>query len=120
MTKLIAALIAITLFATPYVHAAHSAGAQLIKSTPEEDSVNDPPPSAFTFEFSEAVQLHQLFIKKDDDKQKPIDRLPSQYATTLTIPAPSLTPGHYVLEWSVFTRDSTVRSGRIRFTVSAG
>jgi len=38
---------------------------------------------------------------------------------TITIPAPSLTAGHYVLEWSVFTHDSIALSGRIRFTVSA-
>ncbi len=34
-----------------------------------------------------------------------------------TIPAPSLTAGHYVLEWSIFARDSKVARGRIRFTV---
>lgn len=89
-----------------------------MKSTPADGGVNDAPPSAFAFEFSEAVRFHQAFIKKDGDREKALPNLPGTDAKTITIPAPSLTAGHYLLEWSVFTHDSTVLSGRIRFTVS--
>jgi methionine-rich copper-binding protein CopC len=114
MKKLLPALLSIALFST----SAYAAKAQLVKSTPAEGSVNAAPPSAFVLEFTEAVKLHQVYIKKDNDREVPLSNLPSKTAKTTTIPAPSLTAGHYVLEWSVFTQESTVLRGRIRFTVS--
>ena len=110
------ALFAITLLSATFPYAAHSAHAQLVNSTPADGSVIESPPSSFVFEFSEAVKFHQAFIKKDADKEKPLN-VPNTDAKTITIPAPSLTVGHYVLEWSVFTHDSKAVSGRIRFTV---
>jgi methionine-rich copper-binding protein CopC len=118
--KTLLAFLSMALFSSISAYAAHSVHAQLVKSTPADGSISDTPPLAFVFEFSEAVRFHQAFIKKDDDKEKPLDNLPSKDAATLTIPAPSLTAGHYVLEWSVFTHESRALSGRIRFTVSAG
>jgi methionine-rich copper-binding protein CopC len=97
---------------------AYAADAKFVKSTPADGSVSDTAPSAFVLEFSEAVQLHQVFIKNDDGKSKPLGKLPSKEAATVTIPAPPLTAGHYVLEWSVFADRSRVLNGRIRFTVS--
>jgi methionine-rich copper-binding protein CopC len=97
---------------------ARAADAKLVKSTPADGGVSDAAPSAFVLEFSEAVQLHQIFLKKDDGKSKPLGKLQSKEAATLTVPAPPLTAGHYVLEWSVFADRSRVLSGRIRFTVS--
>jgi methionine-rich copper-binding protein CopC len=116
MKRLFLASLSIALFSST---SAYAATAQLVKSAPAEGSVNAAPPSAFVLEFTEAVQLHQAFIKKDGDREIPLSNLPSNTAKTATIPAPLLTAGHYVLEWSVFTQKSTVLSGRIRFTVSA-
>jgi methionine-rich copper-binding protein CopC len=119
--KTLLAFLSIALVSSISAYAAHTIHAQLVKSTPADGSVSDSPPSAFVFEFSEAVRFHQAFIKKDDDKERPLNNLPSKDAATLTIPAPSLTAGHYhVLEWSAFTHESRALSGRIRFTVSAG
>jgi methionine-rich copper-binding protein CopC len=97
---------------------AHAADAKLVKSTPSDGGVSGTPPSAFVLEFSQAVQLHQIFIKKDDGKSQPLGKLQSKEAATVTVPAPPLTAGHYVLEWSVFADRSRVLSGRIRFTIS--
>jgi methionine-rich copper-binding protein CopC len=97
---------------------AYAADAKFVQSTPADGGVSDTPPSAFVLEFSEAVELHQVFIKKDGSKTKPLGNLPSKRAAAITIPAPPLTAGHYVLEWSVFADRSRVLSGRIRFTVS--
>src|SRR5580692_4553021 len=97
---------------------AHAADAKLVKSTPADGGVSDTPPSAFVLEFSQAVQLHQVFIKKDDGKSQPLGKLQTKEAATVTVPAPPLTAGHYVLEWSVFADRSRVLSGRIRFTIS--
>jgi methionine-rich copper-binding protein CopC len=71
------------------------------------------------FEFSKAVRFQRIYIKKDDDKEKQLNNLPNTDAAAITVPAPSLTAGHYVLNWSVFTQENRVISGRIRFTVSA-
>jgi methionine-rich copper-binding protein CopC len=98
--------------------AAYAARTELVKSTPQDDSVSDTAPSAFVLEFTEAVALHQAYIKKDNDREKPLRNLPNNNAKAITIPAPSLAAGHYVLEWSVFTHENIVLHGRIRFTVS--
>lgn len=118
MKKLFLALVSIALFSS--TSSAYAAHAQFVKSTPADGSVNatPPPPSAFVLEFTEAVKLHDAYIKKDNDREKPLSNLPPNTAKTITIPAPSLTAGHYVLEWSVFTQESTVLRGRVRFTVS--
>jgi methionine-rich copper-binding protein CopC len=99
--------------------AAYAAHARLTKSAPEDGSVNDMPPPAFVLEFSESVTLHDVYIKKDNDKTKPLHDVPHGDAKAVTIPAPALAAGHYVLEWSAFTHENTVLSGRIRFEVSA-
>jgi methionine-rich copper-binding protein CopC len=91
----------------------------LVKMTPEDGSVSDSPPSAFILEFSDAVSLHQVYLKKDNEREKPLHVTTSSSTKTVTIPAPPLTAGHYTLEWSVFADQSRVLSGRIRFTVSA-
>jgi methionine-rich copper-binding protein CopC len=115
MKKLLLVFLSIALFLGS---SAYAADAKLVKSTPADGGVSDTPPSAFVLEFSQAVELHQVFIKKDGSKTKPLGNLPSKRAATVTIPAPPLTAGHYVLEWSVFADRSRVLSGRIRFTVA--
>ena len=119
MRKLIA-LVAVALFSSTFACTAQAAHAQLVKSTPADGSVSDTPPSAFVFEFSEAVRFHEIYIKKDDGKSQAIGKRPVIDAASITIPAPSLTAGHYVLEWAVFTHESVMLRGSIRFTVSGG
>jgi len=115
MKKLFFVFLSLAFFSGTSAHAAH---AKLMKSTPEDGSVNNTPPAAFVLEFTEEVTVHQVYLKKDNEKDKPLHNLHPKDDKTVTIPAPSLTAGHYVLEWSVFTHDSVVLSGRIRFTVS--
>ena len=101
--------------------AAQAADIQILKSTPADGSVTDNPPAAFVLEFSDRVKLHNLYLKRDDEKRgKSVSNLPQADATAFTIPAPSLTSGGYVLEWQVFTRDSRALRGSVRFTVSGG
>jgi methionine-rich copper-binding protein CopC len=115
MKKLLLVFLSIALFSWGSAYAGH---AKLVKSTPEDGSVSDTPPSAFVLEFTEAVALHEVSIRRDNDKVKPLRNPQHNDVKTITIPAPSLAAGHYVLEWSVFTHDSIALSGRIRFTVS--
>jgi copper transport protein len=115
MKKPLLLFLSIALFSGGSAYAAH---AKLMKSTPDDNSVSNTSPSDFVLEFTEAVTPHQVYIKKDNDKQRAIGNLPHNDAKTIKIPVPSLTAGHYVLDWSVFTHDSIVLHGRIRFTVS--
>jgi methionine-rich copper-binding protein CopC len=115
MTTLIRFL-ALALFSTS---SAYATDTQLAESTPANGSTLSSPPAAFVFKFSRPVRLHNLAIKKDDGKSTLIGNLPAAQAASLTVPAPSLSPGHYVLEWLVFTDQSTALRGRVRFTVSA-
>jgi methionine-rich copper-binding protein CopC len=117
MKKLFLALLSIALFS---ITSAYAADTRLAKSTPADGSTLSSPPSAFVFDFSKPVRFHDLSIRKDDGKSRhSIGNLPTAHAATLTVPAPSLSPGQYVLEWQVFTDESTALSGRVRFTVSA-
>ena len=115
MKKVLLVLLSIVLLSGNSAYAAH---AKLAKSTPENGSVSAASPSAFVLEFTEAVTLHQAFLKWDNGKEAPLRNLPHTDAKTITIPAPPLAAGHYVLDWSVFTHDSLVLSGRVQFIVS--
>jgi methionine-rich copper-binding protein CopC len=98
-----------------------AANIHLVTSTPANGSVTDTPPSAFVLQFSESVQLHSLYLKRADEKRgNSVGNLPHSDATTFMIPAPSLTPGGYVLEWEIFTHNSMSLRGSVRFTVSGG
>jgi methionine-rich copper-binding protein CopC len=114
--KTLIGFLALALFSTT---SAYAADTQLAASTPANDSTLSSPPAAFVFNFSKPVRFHALDIKKDDGKSTPIGNLPTAHAASLTVPAPSLSPGHYVLEWRVFTDESIALRGRVRFTVSA-
>ena len=115
MRKLLLLSLSIALFSGGSAYAAH---AKLVKATPEDNSVSNTSPSDFVLEFTEAVTPYQAYLKKDDDKQTLLGNLPRNDVKTVKIPVPSLAAGHYVLDWSVFTHDSIVLHGRIRFTVS--
>ena len=114
--KTLIGFVALALFSAT---AAYAADTQLMESTPANDSTLSSPPAAFVFNFSKPVRFHNLDIKKDDGKSTPIGNLPTDHAASLTVAAPSLSPGHYVLEWRVFTDESTALRGHLRFTVSA-
>jgi methionine-rich copper-binding protein CopC len=92
---------------------------QLVKSTPADGSVGANPGS-IVLEFSEPVHFSRAFLKKDGGKAEALRDLPQKNAATQTIPTAALSPGHYVLQWEVFTGHTTIFSSHIQFTVSAG
>jgi copper transport protein len=100
-------------------NSAFAARAKLVQSSPADGSINATAPTSIVLEFSEPVTLHEAYLKKDSDKETPLRNLKHDDIKTISIPMPSLATGHYVLDWSVFTHDSIVLSGRIHFTVSA-
>jgi methionine-rich copper-binding protein CopC len=114
--KTVIGFLALALFSTT---SAYAGDTHLVESTPANDSTVTSPPAAFVFNFSKPVRFHDLEIKKDDGKSTPVGNLPTAHAASLTVTAPSLSPGHYVVDWRVFTDESTALRGRLRFTVSA-
>lgn len=89
-------------------------------NTPSEATYVESPFSSYSvLNGRTVIDADLVYIKKDNDKEISLSNLPPNTAKTTTIPAPSLTAGHYVLEWSVFTPESTVLRGKIRFIVSA-
>jgi methionine-rich copper-binding protein CopC len=97
---------------------AFAGSTKLVKSTPEDGSVSDSGPNEFVLEFSDSVTVHEVYLKKDSEKEKLLHVAARSATKTVTIPVPALTAGHYVLEWSVFAAESRVLSGRVRFNVS--
>jgi len=92
----------------------------LVQSTPADGSLIITRPSEFVFEFSEPVRFNKLLLSREGERgSKSISGLPQQDAKTHTIPAPALSEGNYILEWKVFTHESTLASGRIRFMIAA-
>ncbi len=115
MKKFLLVLLTITALAG---NCAFAARAKLVQSIPADGSVSATAPTSIVLEFSELVTLHEAFLKKDGDKDTQLRNLKHDDVKTISIPMPSLATGHYILDWSVFTDDSKVLSGRIRFTVS--
>ena len=109
------ASVSILLWAT-CVYAAGST--RLVKSTPADGSVGANP-TAIVLEFSEPVHFSRAFLKRDGGKAEALRDLPQKDATTQTIPTSALSPGHYVLQWEVFTGHTSLFSSHIQFTVSA-
>jgi methionine-rich copper-binding protein CopC len=98
------------------VYAAEST--RLVKSTPADGSVGAKP-ATIVLEFSEPVHFSRAFLRKDGGKAEALRDLSQKDAKRQTIPASALSPGHYVLQWEVFTGHSTIFSSHIQFTVSA-
>ncbi len=98
--------------------AALAAAPKLVKTTPENGSVGNSAPSAFVLEFNDPVTLTAVYLKKDGDREKMIPIGPQKDAKTITVAAPELVAGHYLVEWVVFTHQSTALTGRIQFTVA--
>jgi methionine-rich copper-binding protein CopC len=97
-----------------------SAGAHthLAKAVPADGSVITSAPPNIVLTFSEPARLTALSIQKGAEPAQKIARLPADTATEISIPAPQLTPGSYVVSWRVVSEDNHVMSGKTHFTYS--
>ena len=107
---------ALALLAVATVAQAHST---LQKSTPAHGSVVRSPPQALELDFSEETRLTALTLQKGKEEPRKLT-VPSQAAAHMSIPLPTLTPGTYFISWRGISKDTHVRTGTIRFTLSAG
>jgi len=108
-----AVLLAFTLQAHAHTH--------LKAAVPANGSTVAEAPKDLVLTFSGPVRLTALTISKPDgsDEQK-ISALPADNAASITVPAPKLVAGQYLVNWRIVGADGHVMSGKFSFTVGSG
>ena len=91
----------------------------LVKSVPENGSTVAVAPSQFVLTFAEPARLTVLTLQKDVEAAKKIGPLPTTAAAVISIPAPHLAAGKYVLSWRAVGDDGHVMPGKLSFTVGS-
>jgi methionine-rich copper-binding protein CopC len=95
------------------------AHARLVKSDPAEGSTVKAAPTRFVLTFGEPAKLTTLTLQKGAEPAKKIGPLPTNASPEISVPAPKLVPGKYVLAWRVVGSDGHVLPGKVTFTVAA-
>jgi len=93
------------------------AHAKLVKSDPAEGSTLKAAPTKFVLTFGEPAKLTTLTLQKNAEPAKKIGPLPTSASAEISVPAPKLEPGKYVLAWRVMGDDGHVLPGKLTFTV---
>jgi copper resistance protein C len=93
----------------------------LKSAVPAKDSTVAEAPSNIVLTFSGPARLTALTVtRQDGSDEKKISPLPAEPAATLTVPAPKLTAGQYLVNWRVVGADGHAMSGKFSFTVAPG
>ena len=104
-----AALLACSALAESHTHLE---GAQ-----PAEGSVVATAPANIVLKFSEAARVTALTVQKDGEAEQKLAPLPTAASEQVSVPAPKLAPGKYVVNWRVVSADNHVMSGKLHFTI---
>ena len=91
--------------------------AKLVKAEPANGTTVTVAPTKFVLTFGEPAKLTALSLQKDAEPAKKIGPLPTDSAAEISVPAPKLTPGKYVLSWRAVGDDGHVMPGKLSFTV---
>jgi len=89
----------------------------LVKAVPAEGSTVTISPPKFVLTFTEPAKLTVLSLQKDAEPAKKIGPLPTTPSTEISIPAPQMAAGKYVLSWRAVSDDGHVMPGKLTFTV---
>jgi len=103
------ALIACSALAFAHTH--------LVKAVPADGSTVKVSPPKFILTFAEPAKLTVLSLRKDAEPAKKIGPLPTTPSAEISIPAPQLVAGKYVLSWRAVSDDGHVIPGKLTFTV---
>lgn len=90
----------------------------LEKSVPANGSILSAAPQSIVLTFAEPARLTALSLQKGSEPAQKLSPLPSAAARELSVAAPRLTPGKYVLSWRVVSDDGHVMPGRLSFTIT--
>jgi methionine-rich copper-binding protein CopC len=91
----------------------------LVKSDPADGSTVKVSPQKFVLTFAEPVKVTALTAQREGEAAKKLAPLPSAAAAEVSVPAPQLAPGKYVLSWRAAGDDGHVMAGKITFTVGS-
>jgi methionine-rich copper-binding protein CopC len=89
----------------------------LVNSDPTQGSTVAAAPQKFVLKFAEPAKLTALSLQKDAEPAKKMGPLPASSAAEISIPAPRMAAGKYVLAWRAVSNDGHVMPGRVTFTV---
>jgi methionine-rich copper-binding protein CopC len=97
--------------------AAAQAHTHLKSSSPAEGSSITASPANIVLKFSEAARVTALSVQKDGGPEQKLAPLPAKAAAEVSVPAPSLVAGKYVVNYRVVSDDGHVMSGTLHFTI---
>jgi copper resistance protein C len=89
----------------------------LVKAVPADGSTVTVSPPKFLLTFAEPARLTALSLQKDAEPAKKIGPLPTTASAQISIPAPQLLAGKYVLSFRAVGDDGHVMPGKVTFTV---
>ena len=111
IARIVCALVLLSCGALAFAHA------HLVKAVPADGSTLTVSPPKFVLTFAEPVKLTALSLQKDAEPAKKIGPLPTTASAEISVPAPQLTAGKYVLSWRGISEDGHVMPGKLSFTV---
>jgi methionine-rich copper-binding protein CopC len=94
------------------------AHAHLVKAVPADGSTVKSSPPKFVLTFNEPAKLTVVSLQKDAEPATKIGPLPTTASAEISIPAPQLAAGKYVLSWRAVGDDGHVMPGKVSFTVA--
>ena len=109
--RVVCMLAFMSLSALAYAHT------HLVKAVPADGSTVNAAPAKFVLTFNEAARVTALSIQKGTEPAKKLGPLPETAAAEVSIAAPPLSAGKYVLSWRAVGDDGHVVPGKLTFTV---
>ena len=93
------------------------AHATLKTSTPADGASLPASPQNVTLTFSEPVKVTMLQLQKVGGDKQDLKPLPTKADATITVTAPTLAIGQYMVSWRVLSDDGHVMTGQVAFGV---
>ncbi len=90
----------------------------LKQSVPAEGAVVSGAPTQIVLTFSEPALVTALWIQQDANPRQKLGPVPAEAVATVTVPAPGLKPGKYLVTWRAVSPDKHVMSGQLHFTIA--
>lgn len=84
---------------------------------PADGSVVNAAPSNIVLKFNEPARVTALTLQKEGEAEQKLAPLPSTPIAEVTVPAPKLAPGKYVVGYRVVSDDNHIMSGKLHFTL---
>jgi methionine-rich copper-binding protein CopC len=113
IARLVCALVLMDCFAVASAHT------HLVKSIPADGSTVTVSPTKFVLTFADPAKLTALSVQKGTEPVRKLGPFPTTASAEISVPAPQLATGKYVLSWRVVSSDGHVMPGKLSFTVGA-